>query len=767
MAFDPSGKRLAVIRAGKAEILDAGTGRVVASIPQSHVHETPAWHPSGNYLALVCYDGRDLAIAIWDLKRMTRMAILKGCRNAVVHLAFTPDGDHLLSEGWERMLRLWEWRTGRQILQDRATCNLSFDQHGRFLTLNEAGVNLVERASGGEYRSLVAQSAGGKDVNYWVPVVHPGGRVFAVTMSDCIRLFDLESGDELAAVPQQNFCTAFQANGALLTNGNRGLLRWPMHTTNPGRWQLGPPEVLDGRSYVDMASDKSGALIGQATRNGALLVRPGKGSTFLGPHGGAQHIAISPDGRYAATGINGGEEGVKLWDTNTGRLIKQFPVGSLCGGVFSPDGRWFGVAGTKGCQVVQVGTWETAFKDRWDNATFSPDGAILAAESKQGFTRLLAAASGRELARLEGPTRTWGFVAFTPDGSKLLICNDFERNIHVWDLRAVRQQLAEMDLDWDSPPLPPAPPPSTNPLQIQIDNGQSIIDERIREALRTQTVSWAAQGPKNCFVDPAHLLTDVIDFRDLAGATADEFHAWRAALPADFRLALVTSRGEAGGSLLNAVAVREKKPRPAKFYSEMTLDEGEQTWKRLEKGGLRCVLTCDYTKKGRPVTSQLWLPGDGTWSQWFGPFAFIVDQINTDAQYRRRPVFFHAPAPAGDGDYFRVNTGEAAGREYKISYRLSPDELLSAVATYPGNAWRPDVLAPYLEGGRLLFMLVVVDNHDGVDWRFRTNMSLQDYRAESAEQKRQGLFPLSLVSYRGEADTRYAAIWMRYRVAKQ
>ncbi|HMF16435.1 MAG TPA: hypothetical protein VKE98_04475 [Gemmataceae bacterium] len=64
-------------------------------------------------------------------------------------------------------------------------------------------------------------------------------------------------------------------------------------------------------------------------------------------------------------------------------------------------------------------------------------------------------------------------------------------------------------------------------------------------------------------------------------------------------------------------------------------------------------------------------------------------------------------------------------------------------------------------------MLVVVDNHDGVDWRFRTNMSLQDYRAESAEQKRQGLFPLSLVSYRGEADTRCAAIWVRYRVAKQ
>jgi hypothetical protein len=216
MAYDPAGKRLAVIRAGKAEILDARTGQVMASIPESNVRETPAWHPSGNYLALVCYDGRDLTIPVWDLGRMTRTAILKGCRSAVIHVAFTPGGDHLLSEGWEYMLRLWEWRTGRQILQDRANSNLNLDQHGRFLILDEGGVHLVELASGQEYRSFVAQSAAGKDVNYWVPVVHPEGRICAVTMSDCIRLFDLETGDELAAVPQMNFRTAFQTDGALL-----------------------------------------------------------------------------------------------------------------------------------------------------------------------------------------------------------------------------------------------------------------------------------------------------------------------------------------------------------------------------------------------------------------------------------------------------------------------------------------------------------------------------------------------------------------------
>ena len=40
---------------------------------------------------------------------------------------------------------------------------------------------------------------------------------------------------------------------------------------------------------------------------------------------------------------------------------------------------------------------------------------------------------------------------------------------------------------------------------------------------------------------------------------------------------------------------------------------------------------------------------------------------------------------------------------------------------------------------------------------------LRDYERDSAEQKRQGLFPLAIRSYGDQADIRYAAIWVRYR----
>jgi tetratricopeptide (TPR) repeat protein len=236
--------------------------------------------------------------------------------------------------------------------------------------------------------------------------------------------------------------------------------------------------LLDGRSFIDMACDKNGAVIGQATGSGALLVRPGQRTSFLGPHGGAQHVAISPDGTYAATGINAGEEGVKIWDTKTRRLVVHFPMGKLCGGLFSPDGRWLALQGTAGCQVVKVGSWERTFADHWDDAAFSPDGALLAAVSKQGLIRLLEPATGRELAQLEDPIQSRGWPVFTPDGTRLIISSDSEQTIHVWDLRAIRAQLAQMGLDWDAARYPEVEHSAPLPLQVTVELGTAFVDPR-------------------------------------------------------------------------------------------------------------------------------------------------------------------------------------------------------------------------------------------------------------------------------------------------
>jgi hypothetical protein len=142
---------------------------------------------------------------------------------------------------------------------------------------------------------------------------------------------------------------------------------------------------------------------------------------------------------------------------------------------------------------------------------------------------------------------------------------------------------------------------------------------------------------------------------------------------------------------------------------------------------------------------------------------FIEEKIKERAKLGRRPTFLHGPAPAGGGARYRAVGSGDQGRKWRAYYTLNPEELLSMVASCRHQGWRPDVLAPHEYKSQLRFMLVTVDNHDRVDWRFRMDMSLKEYQAESAEQKRQGLFPLALSSYRDKAGARYAAIWVRYR----
>ncbi len=205
-----------------------------------------------------------------------------------------------------------------------------------------------------------------KAVRYEVPVIHPGGRLVAVAMSDGVRLFDLETGAELADLPQSRYTIAVQADGAFLTNGDHGLLRWTLRRHDSDLWQLGPPQVLASGSFFNLASDKTGDLIAQATGNGAMLVRPGKGALFLAPHAGSKNVAVSPDGKYVATGINDGEDGVKVWDTETQRPEITFFMGRFCEGTVQSGWPVAGGARRPRLPGVKVGTWEKAFEDHWN-----------------------------------------------------------------------------------------------------------------------------------------------------------------------------------------------------------------------------------------------------------------------------------------------------------------------------------------------------------------------------------------------------------------
>src|SRR5579885_890309 len=106
------------------------------------------------------------------------------------------------------------------------------------------------------------------------------------------------------------------------------------------------------------------------------------------------------------------------------------------------------------CRLWEVGTWREAGRIGGESLGFSPDGRLVIVKDASKALRLVETETGRTLARLESPDLCdVGTAAFSPDSSRLVVSTPDGPAVHVWDLRAIRRQLAGMGLDWDAPAL--------------------------------------------------------------------------------------------------------------------------------------------------------------------------------------------------------------------------------------------------------------------------------------------------------------------------
>jgi serine/threonine protein kinase len=283
-----------------------------------------------------------------------------------------------------------------------------------------------------------------------------------------------------------------------------------------------------------------------------------------------------------------------------------------------------------------------------------------------------------------------------------------------------------------------------------------------------KAVSDAGKGPRQFYADPAHALDGVLDHREITGADAGVFRKWQASLGSDFRLAFVNTRQGTGPVLYNAVAVREKVPRLVRYRPDVPElpDAGlKDVWDSLKLDGFRllsCTVQASAEDEANWTESLLWIKDDAIADWYVQPagLAAVTDDLKAARSKGYRPYNFNMRK---DGTSFIPFVAPIQDRLWKFEPDLTAEELLAAVKSSRDRGWRPDVLTPYFDNGRLRFLLVAVGNDDGPDWRFRMAMSHDQYQQEAAEQRDRGLFPLTIVSYGNDADVRYAAIWVRYR----
>jgi WD40 repeat protein/tRNA A-37 threonylcarbamoyl transferase component Bud32 len=477
-AFDPQGKRLAVVSEATVRIFGVESGQLLRQLVHKvPVISNPAWRPDGRVLIVA---GADRRIYSWDVDGEVQLTAFEGTSTAVA-LAFHPGGELAITIPGEPLPpRVWHAATGQQWLSVPNWLGhlAAFSQDGRRLAGHIHGTRqrLYEVKDGQEYRTLSSDLRLGK-MWYCAATISPDGRLLAVPTKHGVRLWSLPAGRELAVLPTGpgSGWAHFEPQGTLLTGSSAGIFRWPLQAGGKAVRGVGPPKKLPFTGDW-LASSLDGRVVFDPR---ALSVwrdgRSGK-PLAIGPKDLAW-AAVSPGGELVATIVYGIDR-VTVWDCRSGEPVKVLPL-QQAGAIlrqagFSPDGRWLAGTGTR-TRLWKVGSWEEVPLPPGTLFAFSPDSRLLAIESDPGVLLLIEVATGRTVARLEAPNQDRTSFTFNHDGTQLIATsNDRLPVVHLWDLRLVRMRLKALGLDWGWPEFSPARPAPSGQARLLVDAGSLI-----------------------------------------------------------------------------------------------------------------------------------------------------------------------------------------------------------------------------------------------------------------------------------------------------
>ncbi|HUC85208.1 MAG TPA: serine/threonine-protein kinase [Candidatus Acidoferrales bacterium] len=439
LVFSPDGTKFAASHFGPpwtVSVHDAHDATLLISHTNADYVHWLEWDPCGNWLASADYSG---AVQLLDVKTGDARTLGRQKLQAVL-AAFNPDGEHLLSGGWEGELIYWDLkrmeraltiglnRYRAQFRADGGECAIvSNDDAQLFAVEKPAGF----RACGDDLGPRLGRAA-----------FSPDGRWLAAAGGRGIGVWDM-SGTGPAALDDKatGAYVFFSSASELLACQDEAWFRWRL-------WPAAKPAAAPRMQPLALPQRQGfGAL---CTFSNRIILTGESGSRILAPgaEGWVNTIngvsLTSPDGRWlgiyqpysALLHIYGLPEIVEVAVLTNRANIGRFE--------FSPRGEELAVSTAKGVELWNTATWErTRTLTNFISLLYAPDGRTCWL-TQYRTAGLHDARTFEELLPLPAGTLP---LAVSPDGRFLAASVDSQQ-LQVWDLSEVRSRLAELGLDW-------------------------------------------------------------------------------------------------------------------------------------------------------------------------------------------------------------------------------------------------------------------------------------------------------------------------------
>jgi WD40 repeat protein len=359
---------------------------------------------------------------LWDINTGRELRRFVGHKDIVISVAFSPDGEQVLTGSKDQTALLWDVNSGKILRQFEGHSNsivsvaFSPDRHAALTASYDSTARLWDVETGKELRRFYALSSAGVGLLIASVAISSDGKSLVAACTDdkfefaTLLSWDIETGKQLKRIDLSD---------------------------------------SDGISAVMFSSDGSKFLAASGDIARILKVATGREILSLdGASGPLSSAAFSPDGR---TVLSCGSDGnARLWDAATGKELKRleghtYPVKSVA---FSPNGR-LALTGSedKTARLWDLDTGKELKRLEEhalavDSAIFSPDGQKVLTGSEDGITRVWDLASGRQTHSLGPPNLPWdgsqrNRVAVSVDGQRGLTLNENMSSIEtatIWDL---------------------------------------------------------------------------------------------------------------------------------------------------------------------------------------------------------------------------------------------------------------------------------------------------------------------------------------------